>query len=153
MYPLVLTLHSWVRWLVLLAGVVATLTATRAWLAKAPWPASGKVPAHLIFLIATDVQLLLGLALWATSPIVAGARAAMGVAMKDPTLRFWTVEHGFAAIFGVVLVHVGYALSKRGDDDAARYKRAALGFGLALLSFLFANPWPWRVVGRAWLRL
>lgn len=148
MYALTLTLHSYVRWLVLLAGAVAVVVASRGWLRRDPWPTSGKVPALLVFLIAVDVQLLLGVVLYATSPLVGKAHAAMGAAMRDPTLRFWAVEHAFATVIGVVLVHVGYALAKRGDDATARFRRAALLYGFALVSFLIATPWPWRVVGR-----
>lgn len=151
MYSIALTTHSWVRWLVLLAGAFAVVSAGRSWRSRAPWPSSGKVPAHLVFLIAVDIQLLLGLVLYATSPLVTNARAALKVAMRDPVMRFWAVEHAFASILGVVLVHVGYALAKRGADATARFRRAALFFGFALLCFLYANPWPWRIVGRALL--
>ncbi|MBI2390713.1 MAG: hypothetical protein HYV09_14075 [Deltaproteobacteria bacterium] len=148
MYSLTLTLHSHVRWLVLIAGAIAVFVASRGWLRRQPWPTSGKVPALLVFLIAVDLQLLLGVVAYATSPLVGRAHAAMGAAMRDPTLRFWAVEHAFAAVIGVVLVHVGYALAKRGDDATARFRRAALFSGFALLSFLVATPWPWRAVGR-----
>jgi len=89
--------------------------------------------------------------LWATSPVVAAARAAGGAAMKDPVSRFWFVEHGVTALVGVVLVHVGYGMAKRGAPDLTanvRYRRAALMFGLALVCFLVATPWPFRLVGR-----
>lgn len=153
MYTFALTLHSWVRWLVLLAALFASVVAVRGATSGRPWPERGKVPAFLALMILTDVQLLLGLTLWATSPIVSSARQAMGVAMKSPVLRFWTVEHGFAALFGVVLVHVGYALSKKDVEAPARYRRAAWTFGLALVCFLVANPWPWRLVGRPLFRM
>lgn len=153
MFALALTLHSWVRWLVLLAGLFAVITAVRGYRSGAAWPASGKVPAFLAFLIVTDVQLLLGLVLWATSSIVSGARAAMGLAMKDPLQRFWTVEHGITALIGVVLVHVGYAMAKRDGEAAAKFRRSVMLFGFALVCFVVANPWPWRLVGRPLLRI
>jgi ABC-type xylose transport system permease subunit len=151
MYQIALTLHSWVRWIVLLAALFAVITAVRGARAGV-WPASGKVPAFLALMIAADVQLLLGLTLWATSPIVASARQAMGAAMKSPVQRWWTVEHGFAALFGIVVVHVGFAMAKREGDAIARFKRAAWTFGFALICFLVANPWPWREIGRGWFR-
>ena len=153
MYSFALTLHSWLRWLVLIAGALATSTAIRSWLGGVAWPKSGKVPAFLVFMIAVDLQLLFGLILWATSPTVLIARAAMGPAMKDPLLRFWAVEHGFTSLIGVVLVHIGYALAKREGDATAKFKRSAMLFGFAFVTFLVANPWPFRLVGRPLFRM
>jgi hypothetical protein len=151
MYTLALTLHSWVRWFVLLAGVLATTHALRSSQSGAEYPK--KVPVFLAFMIAVDLQLTLGLVLWATSPTVAAGHAAMGAAMKDPLVRFWMVEHEFTALVGVVLVHLGYALGKREGDAAAKFKRAAMLFGFAWVTFLVANPWPFRLVGRPLFRL
>lgn len=152
MYSLALTLHSWVRWFVLLGGALAVSHAMRSSQRGVEWPKGGKVPLFLAFMIAVDVQLLLGLVLWATSPTVLAARSMMGKAMKEPLLRFWTVEHGFTALIGVVLVHVGYALGKREGESAAKFKRAAMLFGFAWVTFLVANPWPFRLIGRPLFR-
>lgn len=152
MYDFALTLHSWIRWAVLLAGVyalVAALTEAR----KPATPVTTRSPSALAFLIATDLQLLLGLTLAFTSPIVANAWADLRPAMHDPTLRFWAVEHGTLMILGVILVHVGFARGKRAVDTVARGKRLAIPFALGLLCFVLGMPWPWMVVGRPLFRM
>jgi hypothetical protein len=152
MYTAVLTLHSLARWLVLLAGAYALVRAI-AEARGTVTPIAGKSRPNLAFLIATDVQLLLGLLLASSSPTVTTAMANMGAAMHDPTLRFWAVEHATLMILGVILVHIGFARAKRALDTVARGKRAAVPFALGLLCFVLGTPWPWLLVGRPLLRM
>src|SRR5206468_13061999 len=90
MYSNILLLHSWLRWLALVAGGGATFFAVgtgNAALSRAErW---GR-----IFVIALDVQLLLGVLLYGMlSPYTAAAMKDFAAAMREPTLRIWAVEH------------------------------------------------------------
>ena len=62
MYPLILTLHSWMRWVVVIVGVIAIVKFLIGWLGKKDWAALDARLAS-IFPITIDIQLLLGLLL------------------------------------------------------------------------------------------
>jgi hypothetical protein len=152
MYTFLLVLHSWWRWAVLVAGLVATVKAWRGWRGNLPWPASGKSVPNLLFMVSVDVQMVLGLVLYGVSPNEAIARANMGLAMHDNQLRFWAVEHPIMMALATALVHIGFGKAKRDGDPKSRYRAAAIFFTLALLCLFIAIPWPGRVMGRPLFR-
>lgn len=151
MYSLVLILHSLLRWVVLGLGVWAFVRALSGWRAGSAWSATDS-QAGRTFMMAADLQMLLGLVLWGVlSPYT--PLGDMGTAMKDPTLRFWTVEHTALMLAAIVFVHVGKKRASRPAADARRHRSAALWFGLAVFTMLLATPWPFAPQARPWLRL
>ncbi len=144
---MLLTLHSIVRWLVLSGALAATGLAFSAFRGQ-PWSPLHK-RANLFYLIAFDLQFLLGVLLWLQSELVQRARTDMGAAMRDPQLRFFTIEHGTFALLALGAMHVAYATAKRAGTDLTKHRNAFLGFAASLALLLAAVPWPFRVVGRA----
>jgi hypothetical protein len=143
MYLPVLVLHSLLRWLVLLAGLLAVVRAITGVLGPRLWTPTDDRSGRL-FVIAIDVQTLIGLLLYGVlSPITRGAFEDMAVAMRDSTLRFWAVEHVTMMLAALVFAHVGRVRSKPGVPDAVRHRRAAIFFTLALVLVFMAMPWPW----------
>jgi hypothetical protein len=153
MYPAVLLLHSWVRWLVVIAGVIVVIRALVGMTGGKPWTGSD-ARATLLFSSALDVQFLLGVILYAAlSPITRAAFGDMGNAMRNPTLRFWTVEHTFGMLVAIGLVHVGHRVIKRkADAGNDRHRLAALFMGIALVVILLSIPWPFGPTPRPLLR-
>ena len=142
MYETVLLVHSWVRWAILLFGLLAVFRAIAGWSGARPWTAADD-KAGLFFIIALDIQLLLGLLLYfAYSPYTTLAMDHFGSAMRTPDLRFWAVEHPFGAIVGIVLAHVGRVRIRKTADLVRRHRLAVIFFGLALLAILISVPWP-----------
>jgi hypothetical protein len=155
MYPAVLFLHSWVRWIVAIAAVVAVMRAFYGWLGKKHW-AKLDDQLGLLFSTSLDVQMLLGLILYIfLSPITQAAFKNFSAAMSDSVTRFFTIEHIFYMVIAVVLGHVGRALSRKATEATAQHRMAAILFGLATLAILFAIPWPFTAAGagRPWFRL
>lgn len=152
MHTLLLTLHSLVRWVVVIAAVAAVGQAIRGWLTKREWAALDD-RLGLVFTVSMDVQLLTGIILYLVSPLIQAAMQDFGAAMSAPALRFFAVEHVALMIVAVVLAHVGRALVKRTADSAGQHKRAAILFGLAFLVLLVAIPWPFLYPDRPWFRL
>ena len=143
MYGLVLGLHSLLRWAVLLAGLLACARGMHGWGTKRRWTAADDL-SGLLFMVALDIELLVGLVLYAgVSPIASAALRDMGAAMATSAVRFFVVEHPMAMIIGVALAHVGRVRVRRAEGDSGRFKSAALLFGLALIVILLAIPWPW----------
>ena len=148
MYSLFVALHSLLRWVVLIAGILAVGRAVAGLLGPRPWTPRDDRGGRF-FVMAVDTQMLVGLILYGIlSPITYAAFSNMGAAMKDGTLRFYTVEHVFMMLIAVALVHIGRKRVQKAAGDAAKHRTAAIFFGLALVLILAGIPWPFREVGR-----
>jgi hypothetical protein len=152
LYHPLLVSHSWVRWVVILTGVIAVARGVAGLVRRRPWlAADGR--AGLWFTVSLDVQVLLGLVLYfAVSPITAAAMNDFGAAMGNSGLRFWAVEHGFGAVVALVLAHVGRVRIRKTSDTTRRHKLAAIFFGIALVALLASIPWPGAQHGRELFR-
>lgn len=141
-------LHNLVRWLVVIAGVLALVVMLTGIFGGRRF-GPGDRRAGLIYTAVIDVQLLVGLLLLFISPITSGAMQNMGVAMSDPVMRFFLVEHTAMMVLAVVAAHIGYSLSKKETvPDRGRFTRGAIFYGLSLVLIAMAIPWdrsllPW----------
>lgn len=160
-YGVVVVLHSWNRWVVLLLGVVVVADQLRArrWALAAPTP--GPTGVHRVFIRALDLQLVLGLLLLVVlSPWPRAAWADLGAAMGNPVLRFFTIEHAFGMLVAVGVAHLGFdrlgSLGRRAasggavsPDEARRAERRAVLAQLVwLVVTLVSIPWPGLAYGR-----
>ena len=148
-YLTILAVHSWVRWLVLISGVLAVARALRA--GRGAWSAADD-RAGFWFVMLLDLQVVIGLLLYTwLSPITHEAFASMGAAMKSSSLRFWAVEHVFGMVVALAFAHIGRVRIRKAEP-ARRRKVAAIFFGLALLALLASIPWPGTPNGRPLVR-
>jgi len=150
MYTTLLAVHSWVRWLALVACVGTVLAAVRG---KVEGPRSLADRWGLIAMTALDLQLLLGLLLYfVASPNMTAIRENFGGAMKDPALRFWAVEHVASMFAAIALAHIGRVLARKASTAAAKRRHLLTCFGLALVLMVIGMPWPGRPGGRPFFR-
>ena len=142
MYDLVLLAHSWLRWLVLLAGLAAIARAVSGVNTRRPWtPLDDR--GGMWFTASLDLQLLLGLLLYGfLSPVTQSAFVDMAAAMRAAPVRFFAVEHPVGMIAAIALAHIGRVRIRKASDSESRHKRALVFFGLALLVLLLSMPWP-----------
>ena len=153
MYPLILTLHSILRWVVLILAVVAVVRAFIGWLGKKEWTALDNRFGMLLS-ASMDIQVILGFVLYIfLSPLTTTALQDFGAAMSNALLRYWSVEHVLLMVVALILIHVGRATSKVAEEATSKHKRAAIFFGLATLAILIAIPWPFWSYGRPLIRL
>lgn len=156
MYAFVLFIHSWLRWVVVLAALWVVLRAARALgllgASRAPFAArDDKLIGAFVGLV--DLQFLIGLGLYLfLSPMVQGAFADMRAAMRSAPLRFFAIEHITAMVIAVALAHVGRARQRRADEDTKRWRNALLASSGFLLFALIGMPWPVLKHGRPLLR-
>ncbi len=132
MYTGLLDLHSVIRWVVVVLGLVALVSAVVA----ERWTPAQNALARW-FTIAVDVQVLLGLVLWFVSPLVQGSLGNMGAVMRDPALRKIVVEHPVLMIVAAALVHVGASRGRKTDNP----RQALLFYVLAAAAVAYAIPW------------
>lgn len=140
-HTIILSLHSVLRWIVLIAGLAAAGRAIAGWIRQMEWRGLDR-RLGLLFTVSMDVQVLLGLVLYLfLSPITTGNFSNFGEAMSNPDVRFFLVEHLVLMLVAVALAHVGRSRSQKAEEDKTKHARAALFFTLALVAILLAIPW------------
>src|SRR5687768_4485281 len=133
MYTGLLHTHSFLRYIVLVLLIVVIIQSLMGWLNRKPYGALDNRMGLFLF-IATHTQLLVGLILFFVSPFVQFS----GAAMKDPSTRYWLVEHNTAMIIAIVLITLARSTSKRMTDAQAKHKRMFIFNTIALAIILVA---------------
>jgi hypothetical protein len=151
-YPLVLTVHSWLRVAVVLLCLVVAVRSASAALASRPY-GLGDRRLTLWLTIALDLQLVIGLLLHlALSPTTRLAFQDFGAAMKDDERRKWAVEHPTMMLAAIALWHAARIIGKRSLVDSARHRWHAIAASIALLLLYVGSSWPWSAISRPFLR-
>lgn len=134
-YSLLLKAHSGWRYVVLITLVIAILSSFAGWFGKKNYsPGNRKI--NLFALISAHIQFLLGLILYFMSPL---AKAGdMSVAMKDSTLRYWTVEHTVMMLIAIALITIGHSKSKKILDSVSKHRTVAIFYSIALIIIFVA---------------
>jgi len=142
MYQTLQFLHSYWAYLALLIIVLATLNALKGVFTKGDFK-SHDFRISLFALIATHIQIILGLLVYIYSPFAMGAikSQGMGAVMKDSLMRMLSVEHPLMMLIAVILITIGYSKHKKKEADVAKFKTLAIFYGIALLLVLSRIPW------------
>ncbi|MBC7568713.1 MAG: cytochrome B [Spirosoma sp.] len=143
MYSGLVHAHSGLRWIALVLLVVASLVAISKWLGRSGYT-DGNRKLYLFTLIAVHTQLILGLVLYFISP-----KVNFGL-LSEKVYRFYTVEHTTGMLIAIILVTVGYSLSKRAIDTTKKQRLIGIFYGIGLLLILASIPWPGRNLGAGW---
>lgn len=131
-------LHSYFAYLVLAVLVYVIVHAAMNISGNKPFTEKSR-KLSLIGLIAAHLQLLFGLILYLISPV--GLSNFSGEAMGDSMSRLYMLEHPLTMIIAIVLITIGYSKAKRPGDDARRYKKILIFYGLGLALILLRIPW------------
>ncbi|MBG8555590.1 hypothetical protein [Hymenobacter guriensis] len=139
MYLTLLTLHSLVRWVLLLGIFASIFRACRGWLGRRPFTAFDNTLRHTTATVA-HVQLVLGYGLYLVSPLISSFH--LRDAAHAPTSLFFGVQHVALMTLAITVLTIGSALAKRQTTDQAKFRTMALWFALTLVLILVAIPWP-----------
>ncbi|MBJ6111731.1 hypothetical protein JAO73_22100 [Hymenobacter sp. BT523] len=140
MYQILLSLHSWSRWFVVIFGLIAVYRAFVGYSGRRPFVSAdnGMSAAFSGFMW---LQVLIGLGLYfGLSPWGLKAMKEAG-AMQDPTKRFFGMEHVAVMILAAIVAQVGRIAVKKTADSTQKHRKALLYFGVALLLVLLMIPW------------
>ena len=152
MYSAFLLIHSLLRWVVVIAGLVVIARAIAGISSRRDWQ-PGDAAGVRWFSISLDVQFLIGLLLYVwLSPFIRDAWADMGATMRNAPLRFFAVEHLTGMLIGIALAHIGKSKIGKAADAAQKHKRALIFFSLAMVVIMLSIPWPGTPGGRPLLR-
>jgi len=91
----------------------------------------------LFALIFSHIQLVLGLALWFTSPLV---KEAMNQ-MSNSAMRLTAVEHPLINIIAIALITVGWSKHKKEASSNEKFKKIAFLYIAGLVLILSRIPW------------
>ncbi|MGQ9548593.1 MAG: hypothetical protein ACUVSY_13915 [Roseiflexus sp.] len=153
LYLFILALHNTVRWITLAAAVWALYRAYRGWLGARPWCSDDR-RAGRWFALALSLQLLSGGVFYCLPESVAwSVWTNPETVMREPSLRFFVIDHAVQMFVALSLAHIGSALAQKGRSDSRRHRRAALFFTISLLITSVAIPWPWSPYERPLVRL
>ena len=134
-YETLKLIHSGFRYIVLLLIVLALIQALTGWLGKKSYT-EGNRKLNLFAMISAHIQLLLGLLIYFASPLV--RFDDMGSAMKDDTLRYWTVEHAVMMIIALIFITVGHSRSKKAINGPDKHRNIAIFYGIGAVIVIVA---------------
>ena len=141
MYEIFLTLHSWIRWIILILGIIAIFKAYAGWFGNKPYT-KGDNGISGAFMGSLHLNLLIGLILYLfLSPIVESAFSDFGAAMGNSNLRFWAVEHILVNVIAVIVAQVGRSKAKKAIDDVRKHKLTAIFYTIAFILLISRIPW------------
>jgi NADH:ubiquinone oxidoreductase subunit 2 (subunit N) len=136
MYDFIQKFHSGWAYLALLILLVAVINSWIGMTSKKEFtPKDRKIA--MFGLIATHIQLLVGLILWFVSPL---GKAAFGN-MSDAATRLTSLEHPLINIIAIVLITVGWSRHKKAASNETKFKSIALFYSLGLALILIRIPW------------
>jgi L-asparagine transporter-like permease len=141
MYDVLLSLHSILRWVILLLLV---LNLIRHFIAINRSFNGIDKQLGLWVLIAAHVTLLIGLYQW-----FAGALGfqnimdnGMAEVMKNGAYRFFAVEHAVGMLIAIFFITIARGVYRKQIPDAKKHRRCIVFYILSLVIILAVIPWP-----------
>ena len=136
MYDFIQKAHSSWAYLVLLVLLIAVINALTGFTSKKEFlPKDRQI--SLFALIATHLQLVIGLVLYFVSPL---GLASFGQ-MSNAPLRLTSLEHPLVNIIAIVLITVGWSKHKKATSGEGKFKMILIFYALGLLLILSRIPW------------
>lgn len=132
-------LHSYLPYLILLSLVVSVVIFMAKRMQGGTFT-TGDRRLALITLILAHLQLVIGLVLYAISPLVKAAYDSDEM-MSDSVHRFYAVEHFATMLIAIILITVGYSRAKRRSEDAGKFRSLSFFYLLGLALILLRIPW------------
>ncbi|HEY8512836.1 MAG TPA: cytochrome B [Cyclobacteriaceae bacterium] len=128
MREILLTSHSYLRYFVLIMLIAVVVRSLMGWIGNKPYTnVDDRIGLYL--LIFTHLQLIAGLILYFTSPVV----KFDSTTMKDPLVRYWTVEHAFVMVVVVALITAARSTAKRMAESLRKHRRLTIFNTIALI--------------------
>lgn len=152
MSDFLLILHSWLRWVLLALFVIVIYRSYTGKNSGKNYTSDDK--RWNTFLIACmHSQLLIGLILYFSSPMMKGIMASFGESMKNAESRFWSVEHITGMIIAIVIAQVGSIRIKKELVDSNKFNIGIKYYSIALLVILLMIPFGFWNAARPFFRM
>ena len=130
------SIHSTLAYAVLAVVLIAVINAFLGLSSKRNFTKNDR-SLSLVALILSHIQLLVGLILWATSPLGKDAMSQM----SNAAMRLTAVEHPLVNIIAIVLITIGWSKHKKEESSNGKFKKIGIFYALGLLLILSRIPW------------
>ncbi len=141
MYNALLSIHSLLRWFVILSLLLSIGIALRGYLTNRTFsPADNRIR-HWTATIG-HVQLIIGILLYLKSPIAQYLYTHFNDAVGNWQVLFFGVVHSLLMLIAIVVLTLGSAFAKRKATDGLKYKTILIWYSVTLLIIFIAIPWP-----------
>jgi NADH:ubiquinone oxidoreductase subunit 2 (subunit N) len=130
------SIHSTLAYAVLAVVAIAVINAFLGLSSKRNFTKNDR-SLSLVALILSHIQLLVGLVLWATSPLGKDAMSQM----SNSAMRLTAVEHPLVNIIAIVLITIGWSKHKKEESSNGKFKKIGIFYALGLLLILSRIPW------------
>jgi hypothetical protein len=140
MFQVLLSLHSLVRWLVLISLVMVIVQGYWGFRTNRPfsmWDNRARVLAVTI----AHAQLLLGLILYGCSPMVDYFLHNFNEAVHMREIRFFGMEHITMMVIAVVVLTIGSIKTKNKKTDQEKFRILLSWFAVVFFIILVSIPW------------
>lgn len=121
MHLILNTLHSYNRYLIIIAIFWVLFRSWMGWMGKKSFTKTDNT-ASLALLALAHLQLLLGLIQY----FFTSAYTTGDMPISDPWVRYFKMEHITGMILAVVLIQLGRTFSKKAQSDEQKHKKLAL---------------------------
>lgn len=137
-YLVLITLHSWFRWVVVVSTLALGARCALRRKQKRSWTRTDTTCGRL-WIGAIDIQVTLGLLLYV---------------LVHPSVGFFRISHPASMLLATAAAHAAWVWTRRADEGAPiRFRRLGLGIAGAIALILVAIPWPFLFYGRPLFRL
>lgn len=130
------SIHSTLAYAVLAVLLIAVINAFLGLSSKRNFSSNDR-SLSLVALILSHIQLVVGLVLWAISPLGKDAMSQM----SNSAMRLTAVEHPLINIIAIVLITIGWSKHKKEESSNGKFKKIGIFFALGLLLILSRIPW------------
>lgn len=140
LYSLILVVHSWFRWIVVMSLLYSLYRAYTGWLGKRVFTNFDNTIRHSVATIA-HIQLLFGLVLYGISPIISFFLAHFRDAVHIGEIRFFGIVHSITMLFAVSIITIGSMIAKRQSVDKSKFRTIAIWYTIAFFLIVAGIPW------------
>lgn len=141
MYEAILTLHSYLAYIVLAVLFLAVANAVMGLVGNRMFTPEKDFRLSLFTLILSHIQLVVGLILFFVSANGLKAIQTLGMGGLNAPARLLAVEHPFVNILAVILITIGWSRHKKFMEGNKKFQSIAIFYGLGLIFFLSRIPW------------
>ena len=140
MYSVLLFIHSWLRWFVLIGLFSCVIVGINGLISSKNF--TNPIKKLVVISVAiVHTQFFMGLILYFLSPVTIFFTTHFSEAIRMQENRFFGIEHSIMMVVSVAIVTIGARLSKKQINDKDKFKIIAIWFTTALIIILISIPW------------
>jgi hypothetical protein len=152
MYPFLLFLHSWLRWVVIILMMLTLILSFSNWTLKKPFTARIARLFHL-FRLSFGIQVLAGFLLYFIfSPVTTHYMYHDVAHMIQKPQSVFTLMHPVGMLIAFLVCKTGEQRAAQAVDPTSRYRTWFVFTLIVLIIILIAVPWPFYDGGRPLFR-